>query len=438
LPARAYAGAEVRGLAIDSTNWQTAVVVDATSRVFITRDAGASYTDITGVGTSSLSGLTQDPHSIAFASAPGGTGTVFVGAMDGVYSMQTSAPGVWSRYASGMPHVAVYNLVNVPNQQLLVAATLGRGAFSIPSTGGSGNLTVTVNGTRLVNDDAARLVNKLTLTRTSTTGDQIVSLVSSDPNLATVPATATFLDGQATLSVDVTIVDDPAVGPLPRHGRVHRQRRRQPHLRRHGRRSQRRRLAAARLLAVRRRRHAGRHRQHPLRQPGPGRRRRGQRDGHRDPQYADRSGPDADPRIERSDGGFGRSARRRRQGDHPRRGDLGHVSHQRRRFVLRQYRAERHDLRRRRWFRHGSGTIEVLPTGHILSYDRFGDQNITANRDNSSSRTARSRAPCSTTFPSPAMRGAVLGAFPIWASPAISTRSTARHRRRRAAWCPAP
>jgi hypothetical protein len=111
--------------------------------------------------------------------------------------------------------VAVWSLVNVASQQLLVAGTLGRGAFTIPSTGGAGNLTVTVNGATVVNDDSGVLSGKLTITRSDATTQQTVAVVSSDPTLATVPASVSFGVGQLSTTADVTIVDDPSVARYP-------------------------------------------------------------------------------------------------------------------------------------------------------------------------------------------------------------------------------
>jgi hypothetical protein len=212
-----YPGNAVTALAIDPTNWQNAVVADAKGHVWLTTDAGASYTDVTGLAASStaLTSLTQDLTAIAIVPTPGGGGTVYVGGMNGVFSMQTGVPGVWSTYGTGMPHVPVYTIEYVPSQQLLVVGTLGRGAFTIPSSGGSGNIIVTVNGSNAVTDDAGTLTNKVTITRVGSTTAQTVSLVSSDPNLATVPATISFASGQTVASVNVTIVDDAAVARYP-------------------------------------------------------------------------------------------------------------------------------------------------------------------------------------------------------------------------------
>ncbi|HUY92990.1 MAG TPA: choice-of-anchor L domain-containing protein [Pirellulales bacterium] len=213
-----YTGGTVTSLAINPNNWQQAFVTDANGHVWMTTDQGASFIDISGPagGATSFTTLTSDPHSVAFV--PGLTsGTLFVGGIDGVYSTpigSSGASGAWARYGQGLPHVPVYGLEYVPSQQLLVVGTMGRGAFLTNALGASGNLSVTVNGAKQVSDDSNVLTQELTITRNGSSGDLTFSLTSSDPTLASVPATLTIPDGKSLVSVDVTISDS-AVAQYP-------------------------------------------------------------------------------------------------------------------------------------------------------------------------------------------------------------------------------
>lgn len=197
-----YAGGNVRDLVINPNNWRNAIVVDATNHVWLTADGGASFTDISGNLTGGTSPLTSDLFSAAFV--PGSsTNLIYVGARDGVYVMKSAQQGVWSRYGSFMPDVPVYSLQYVPSQQLLVAGTMGRGAFTASAIGASGDITATVN-TQNVSDDGGVITG--TVTRNGTFGNLAVTLASSDPAL--VPTTTvTIPDGQSSQAFSINVND---------------------------------------------------------------------------------------------------------------------------------------------------------------------------------------------------------------------------------------
>ncbi len=214
LSATNYPGTAVRSLIIDPNNWQTAFVADANGHVYMTTDQGATYTDISFVSgdptaATSLTQLTADLHSLAFV--PGSPGTLLVGSQDGIYSTQIGSgggSGVWAQYGVGLPHVPVYSLQYVPSEQLLVVGTMGRGVFIANAQGLSGDIAVTVNGLTSVDDDSGVLTDKITVSRSgSTAGDLTVHMVSSNPDLASVPDTVVIPAGQTSTTVDVAILD---------------------------------------------------------------------------------------------------------------------------------------------------------------------------------------------------------------------------------------
>jgi uncharacterized repeat protein (TIGR01451 family) len=108
----------IRGVAMDPTNWSTAYAVDS-NQVFRTLDTGVNWTDITG----SLSAT--NIRSVETAS-----GMVFVGTEAGVFIYDTVL-GTWNQLGSGLPNTAVWDLDYDDTDKILVAGTLGRGAWKI-------------------------------------------------------------------------------------------------------------------------------------------------------------------------------------------------------------------------------------------------------------------------------------------------------------------
>ncbi|HVX12329.1 MAG TPA: DUF4214 domain-containing protein [Pirellulales bacterium] len=199
LNATNYTGAAVRSLTINPVNWRNAFLVDSAGHVWETVNAGQTYQDISGNLTNGASALTANLHSIAFVPGNATNNLIYVGAQDGVYEMQTSNPGSWSRYGALMPDVPVYSLQYVPSDQLLVAGTLGRGAYTASAIGAAGDLAVSLNQTT-VSDNGGTITG--TITRTGTFGNLAVTLVSSDP--AIVPSTTwTIQDGQTSVNFSV-------------------------------------------------------------------------------------------------------------------------------------------------------------------------------------------------------------------------------------------
>ncbi|HQU42081.1 MAG TPA: hypothetical protein PK867_04680, partial [Pirellulales bacterium] len=221
LNATNYAGGTVTALAINPNDWQEAVVTDANSQVWLTTNAGATFTNITLAAGTRLTQLTANLFSAVFAPAAAGAadaplgGTLYIGSQDGVYALSLNGAGSptlpgWTRYAIGMPDVPVYSLKYVPGKNLLIAGTMGRGTFIASAVG---DLTVSVTpltGATPLTDDAGIVPDELRISRDGpTVGDLTVTLTSSDPTTATVPSTVVIPDGQAFVDVPVTVLDDP-------------------------------------------------------------------------------------------------------------------------------------------------------------------------------------------------------------------------------------
>jgi hypothetical protein len=124
-------GVNVTDLAIDPDDPNTAFVANL-SRVFKTADAGATWTEITG----SLPALAPSTlRSLAFAKTPLGNAVV-VGTQNGVYfATENHGYTNWQRLGNGLPTVPVFDLHYERGDKLLVASTMGRGAWKLLDIG---------------------------------------------------------------------------------------------------------------------------------------------------------------------------------------------------------------------------------------------------------------------------------------------------------------
>ena len=115
----------VVGVAVPPDEPQTAYVIDA-AKVYRTLDAGNRWDDITGA-LLSLGGVVL--QSVAYCPDLEG-GSVVVGTNAGVFAAAT--PGfAWSRLGSGLPTVPVLRLEYAAPDRILLAGTLGRGAWTL-------------------------------------------------------------------------------------------------------------------------------------------------------------------------------------------------------------------------------------------------------------------------------------------------------------------
>lgn len=125
LDASAYAGGVVEGLTIDPDNSQAAYAIDNNS-VFQTTNEGANWIDITG------NLLTLNPGAFSsIAYIPNGTGDMLaVGTDFGVYVAAGPAFNVWAQLGTNLPRVGVLDLEYDRADGILLAGTMGRGAWT--------------------------------------------------------------------------------------------------------------------------------------------------------------------------------------------------------------------------------------------------------------------------------------------------------------------
>ena len=122
----AFAGT-LYSIAVDPDNWMTAYVSDNTN-VFETTNAGASWTNVTG------NLRDNNIHSILVVDGTGsnaGITAVVVGETDGDFRMLSTDPNVWTKYGLNFPNSSVWGTQFSQSNNVLVAATSGRGAFEV-------------------------------------------------------------------------------------------------------------------------------------------------------------------------------------------------------------------------------------------------------------------------------------------------------------------
>jgi hypothetical protein len=124
-----FPGGYVSSIVLDTSDWRRAFVADS-SRIYLTPDAGTNWTDVTGnlTGVGSLGPL-------EFVRA--GNACVAVGTDAGVYCSFTNDLGNWLKLGAGLPNAPVLDLAFSATDNLLVAGTLGRGAWAMPDVSGS-------------------------------------------------------------------------------------------------------------------------------------------------------------------------------------------------------------------------------------------------------------------------------------------------------------
>ena len=131
-----FPGTTVTDIVLDPTDTSTAYVVDATD-VHQTHDAGFTWTALTGNLTDTRLGTA--------AIDPGPPGRLFVGGRGGVFELALPPPGVaavgpfvWGELGTGLPNAPVWDLEWDTTEGVLLAGTLGRGAWTLQGNGTCG------------------------------------------------------------------------------------------------------------------------------------------------------------------------------------------------------------------------------------------------------------------------------------------------------------
>ena len=136
--AGAFPGGTVFGVAVDPANENTVYAI-GNATVFQSIDGGANWTDITGNITEDGAGTFR---SIVYI-PDGSNDQVAVGTNAGVLVSHESSLGTWFQLGSGLPHAPVWDLDYDAADHVLVAGTLGRGAWTLSTIGPTPRPTAT-------------------------------------------------------------------------------------------------------------------------------------------------------------------------------------------------------------------------------------------------------------------------------------------------------
>lgn len=132
-----YPGSGVRAIATDPTDHDRVFVADAQGRIWTSTDAGNSWDD----ETENLRDFSTDIRALALIRTPAGHETLVAGGAGGVFDLpRAEAPGarLWRRLSTGFPHSLVMDLRYHAIDDVLLAGTLGRGAWTLRNFFGGG------------------------------------------------------------------------------------------------------------------------------------------------------------------------------------------------------------------------------------------------------------------------------------------------------------
>jgi VCBS repeat-containing protein len=188
-------GSTIRGVTDNPTNWTAVFTIDD-NQVFESTNAGATWVDVTA-NLASISAA--DFRSIEYVHGSLDDALV-VGTSSGVFYAHVSGLGgapSWSKFGSNLPDVIVYDLEYDATDNVLVAGTMGRGAWQVNNA--TANLGI---------DNQAPVLNaadgslSYTENQAATAIDTVLTASdadSADLVSATVSITANFAAGQDVL-----------------------------------------------------------------------------------------------------------------------------------------------------------------------------------------------------------------------------------------------
>ncbi len=209
----AFPGGTPRDISLDPDDWASAFVIDS-DQVFSTTNAGASWREITG----DLAGV-PDLQAIMFVRLAG-VPAVAVGTRDGVFVSLLSIIGTWNRLGSGLAHAPVYDLDYSATHNVLVAGTLGRGAWKLPLAQVAGTPVLLAQNTAVTEGNSGTNfaifsialsfapTNAVAVSYSTASGSAISGL-----DFLSRSGTTQFLAGQTLVNVSVPILGDTLAEP---------------------------------------------------------------------------------------------------------------------------------------------------------------------------------------------------------------------------------
>jgi hypothetical protein len=128
---KGYRGGLVETIVADPQNYRHLFVCDDSNQVWYSADAGHSFRNLTA-DLPQVGGIVLTLEVARTGPLPTDVALV-AGALNGVFArdLAGSGPHVWHRLGNNLPNVMVDDLHYYPEQRLLLAGTLGRGAWTL-------------------------------------------------------------------------------------------------------------------------------------------------------------------------------------------------------------------------------------------------------------------------------------------------------------------
>jgi hypothetical protein len=212
-------GSTIRGVTDNPTNWATVFAIDD-NQIFKSTNAGGTWVDVTANLTSISA---SDFRSIEYVHGTVDDALV-VGTSSGVFyalASQLGGAASWSKFGGNVPDVIVYDLEYDAADNVLVAGTMGRGAWLVNNATTNLGLdsqpagSVAINDMSITEGNSGSQVMTFTVTRSGGTGAFAVNFVTSDGSASTADndyngtsGTLNFGTGVNTQTISVTINGD--------------------------------------------------------------------------------------------------------------------------------------------------------------------------------------------------------------------------------------
>lgn len=216
-PLTAYPGLAPNHIVLDPNNWQAAYIIDVRNHIYVTTNAGASFTEITG----NLQTYSQTPdtpvNGLAVFPNPSNPGddVVFVNIPTlGVWATTNPTLGSstqWVQFGTNLPNIAITQMLYDATDNVLVAGTLGRGVWTVPNlsnfvgdaapvldlngpapgeanvvtfTLGGGAVALAAQGATVTDSDSAQLVSaRVQLANIRDAGAEILAATTTGTNI---------------------------------------------------------------------------------------------------------------------------------------------------------------------------------------------------------------------------------------------------------------
>ena len=196
--------ATLRDIAVNPTDWQKAYVINSSGQVYSTTNAGGIWTEITG----NLGSGATDLRSIAYI--PGSPNAIVVGGVNGVFRMATDNVASWNQFGSGLSNAPVWDLDFDATDDVLIAGTMGRGAWKLTPASTVGAFPVlTIDDVPVTEGNAGTTTATFTVTLTP------VSASTVTVKYATSDGTATQQSGTFSNAAAMTINSSGSATPYP-------------------------------------------------------------------------------------------------------------------------------------------------------------------------------------------------------------------------------